>query len=197
MNSRLKTVVIFLNVLYPFLVFAGLVYLKAPVRVFSFALIAVLAINILANYQSLADGNRLTILRMVLWALTVLCVIALIVVTDNAGYAKLYPVIVNAFFFAAFAWSILRPPTMVWRFATLRDKKLASHPERPSIEIYCRKVTLVWCTFFVFNALAALYTAVRASDALWSIYNGMISYILMGILFAGEYLIRRRVMKSL
>jgi uncharacterized membrane protein len=30
----------------------------------------------------------------------------------------------------------------------------------------------------------------------WSLYNGLIAYLLMGLLFAGEYLIRRRTQKQ-
>jgi uncharacterized membrane protein len=39
----------------------------------------------------------------------------------------------------------------------------------------------------------ALYTALFTSMATWTLYNGLIAYLLMGLLFAGEYLVRLRV----
>jgi len=58
---------------------------------------------------------------------------------------------------------------------------------------YTRRVTQVWCGFFVLNGSVALVTALWASDATWALYNGLISYCLMGCLFAGEWLVRRKV----
>ena len=55
-----------------------------------------------------------------------------------------------------------------------------------------RTVTKVWCGFFVANGLAALGTALWASPKVWSLYNGVVAYLLMGVLFAGEYLVRLR-----
>jgi len=58
---------------------------------------------------------------------------------------------------------------------------------------YTRKVTIMWCAFFVANGLAALATALWASNEVWLLYNGLVSYLLMGALFAGEWLVRRRI----
>jgi uncharacterized membrane protein len=44
--------------------------------------------------------------------------------------------------------------------------------------------------FFGINGAIALATALWASAAFWSLYNGLIAYMLMGLLFAGEYLVR-------
>jgi uncharacterized membrane protein len=41
------------------------------------------------------------------------------------------------------------------------------------------------------NGAIALYTALFASMAQWSFYNGFLAYLLMGVLFAGEYCARR------
>jgi uncharacterized membrane protein len=60
---------------------------------------------------------------------------------------------------------------------------------------YTRRVTQVWCGFFIINGSIALITALWSSFAWWSLYNGLIAYVLMGLLFAGEYLIRRRTQK--
>ena len=76
---------------------------------------------------------------------------------------------------------------MIERFARLAEPNL---PE--SGVIWTRKITLVWCIFFVINALIALYTVLFAPMKIWVIYNGFVSYVLMGILLLGEFILRKR-----
>jgi len=59
-------------------------------------------------------------------------------------------------------------------------------------QAYMRKVTQVWCGFFVINGAIAFGTALWASEAVWSLYTGVISYALMALLFGAEYLVRLR-----
>jgi uncharacterized membrane protein len=98
---------------------------------------------------------------------------------------KLYPVLVNLGMLVVFGYSLYAPPSMIERMARLSD------PALPAYAIaYTRRVTQVWCGFFVMNGTLALLTAVWASAAIWSLYNGVLAYVLMGCLFAGEYLVR-------
>lgn len=60
---------------------------------------------------------------------------------------------------------------------------------------YTRRVTQIWCLFFIVNGSIALLTALYGDMALWTAWNGMIAYLLIGALMAGEWLVRRRVMK--
>lgn len=111
---------------------------------------------------------------------------------------RLYPVCVSAVFLTVFGTTLLphnirgRGP-MVFRLACLKDKSIANSPYRDKIFNYCRSVTAAWCVFFVVNGSVALWTALRGSDKVWSVYNGIVSYILMGAMFAVEYMIRRQV----
>lgn len=104
---------------------------------------------------------------------------------------KLYPVLVNAALLIAFGYSLAAPPSMVERMARLTDPNLP-----PAAVAYTRTVTQVWCGFFVINGSIALGTALWASQAVWSLYNGVIAYVLMGLLFAGEYLVRIRFKRA-
>ncbi|NVJ23528.1 MULTISPECIES: hypothetical protein [Myxococcus] len=110
---------------------------------------------------------------------------------NHALPLKLYPVLVNAMLLAVFATSLVYPPSVIERLARLREPELP-----PSGVAYTRRVTQVWCGFFVVNGSIALGTALWASDATWALYNGLIAYGLMGVLFAGEWLVRRRVRAS-
>jgi uncharacterized membrane protein len=98
---------------------------------------------------------------------------------------KLYPVLVNGVLFSVFAYSLVSPPSMIERFARIREPNL---PVRAIS--YTRRVTQVWCIFFFANGAIALVTALWASPATWTLYNGLIAYVMMGLLFAGEYVVR-------
>jgi uncharacterized membrane protein len=101
---------------------------------------------------------------------------------------KAYPIAVNVGLLAFFAASLRGGPTAVERLARLKEPDLDEAGVR-----YTRTVTKIWCVFFVANAAASLATALWASEKIWALYNGLVSYGLMGALFAGEWLVRRRV----
>ena len=46
------------------------------------------------------------------------------------------------------------------------------------------------------NGTVALDSALNRSDAWWALYNGLISYIAMGLMFAGEYAVRLWVRRN-
>ena len=107
---------------------------------------------------------------------------------DRWGPLQLYPALVNAVMFGLFATSLWRGPTVVERLARLREPDFP-----PAAVAYTRRVTQVWCSFFVVNGLIAAGTALWASTAVWALYNGLLSYVAMGALMGGEWLVRRRV----
>jgi len=112
--------------------------------------------------------------------------------SDSPGAMLYYPVLMNAALLLLFASSLVFPPTVVERIARIR------HPDLPMEAVpYLRRVTIAWCIFFVGNGAVALYTAVRATFETWALYNGLIAYVLIGAMFAGELLTRMRVMKGL
>ena len=80
---------------------------------------------------------------------------------------------------------------MVERLARLSEPDLSDRAIR-----YTRKVTILWCCFFVGNGLVALYTALWASFEVWAWYNGAVAYALMALLFSVEWLVRRQVRLS-
>ncbi len=104
---------------------------------------------------------------------------------------KLYPVVISLGMLAVFAHSLSHPPTIIERLARLQN------PQLPAFAVaYTRRVTQVWCGFFALNGGIAFATAVWATPAIWSLYTGVISYVAMGVLFAGEYLVRLYVRRQ-
>ncbi|EPT4024858.1 COG4648 family protein [Enterobacter roggenkampii] len=103
----------------------------------------------------------------------------------------LYPVVVNLVMLAVFGGSLWTAMPLVERLARLREPNLPPEGVR-----YTRKVTLVWCGFFVGNGTMALFTVLHGDMHLWTLWNGMVAYILMGMLMAAEWLVRQRVIKK-
>jgi uncharacterized membrane protein len=190
-----KPLAIAATIAYPFLMLACLVVFKASARGIGLCLCVVASLNFFAMSDSVG-GAAAKARRWGAFGLS-LALVALVFATDNAVFARMYPVVVNLALLAVFGFSLLNPPTAAFRIATLQDKSLRDPgPERDKAESYCRKVTVVWCCFFALNGSIALYTALVASPVAWSVYNGFISYLLMGALFLGETLARRRAMRS-
>ncbi len=108
--------------------------------------------------------------------------------SNEALPLKLYPALVNAALLVVFATSLRYPPTAIERLARLQEPDLP-----PRAVAYTRKVTWVWCGFFLLNGFVATGTALWASQAVWAFYNGLLAYLMMGILFAVEWCVRQRV----
>lgn len=100
---------------------------------------------------------------------------------------RFYPVVVNVGMLLLFGASLIYPPSLIERLARLQTPDLP-----PQGVSYTRRVTQVWCGFFVVNGSIALVTALWSSFEVWSLYNGLIAYLLMGLLFGAEYLVRLR-----
>ncbi|HBN51499.1 MULTISPECIES: hypothetical protein [Thalassospira] len=99
---------------------------------------------------------------------------------------RFYPVIVSLTMGAVFTVTLFTDRPMVERLARLKMPDLDDY----SIA-YTRKLTKVWIGFFAVNAMIATWTALYASMEIWTLYNGFLSYLLIGILFIGEWPVRR------
>jgi uncharacterized membrane protein len=186
MNRGPAAVSHLLFALYPLLIFAGLQFLDP--RTVGAAVLVALAVRYRRNAMRLVSGlSSWQWLALALPPVLGLAVIA----TNSEPLLRLYPASISASMLILFGATLLRPPTMVERFARLRDPELS-----PTAVRYTRHVTEVWCLFFVFNGALAAYTALAASREAWALYNGFITYLLMGVLLAGERAVRRRMMSA-
>jgi uncharacterized membrane protein len=112
--------------------------------------------------------------------------IGLAIVTDERFVLLLLPSAVSLFLLGTFGWSLRVGPPMVERLARLVD------PDLPDFCVpYCRKVTIAWCSFFAANSLCAALLALFGSLEWWALYTGFIAYLLLGALFAGEFILRK------
>ena len=164
-----------LMVIYPFLVGWSLSHGH-----FLWVSVMLIALGIVRLFS---QGNQL---MMPLTWFAIFCGGLSLLLKDHA-WLKMYPVFMSVGAGMIFASTLIKPPSMIERFARLAEPDL---PE--SGVIWTRKVTIIWCIFFVMNALIALYSVLFAPMKIWVIYNGFISYVLMGILLLGEFILRKR-----
>ena len=97
---------------------------------------------------------------------------------------KYYPVCMNFTFFITFFLSLFGKETVIQKIA----KAIKSELKPIELE-YTRKLTYVWTGFCFINFLISFAT-VYMSEQVWVIYNGVISYILVGLMFVVEYIVR-------
>jgi uncharacterized membrane protein len=121
-------------------------------------------------------------------AVTAIAFSVLLALFDSPLLLRWYPVLISAFMLGLFALSLKYGPPMVERLARLREPQLPANAV-----VYTRQVTVVWSVFFLCNGLLAAALTLWAPLSWWMLYTGLISYGLMGLLFAIEWLIRQRV----
>ncbi|MGL6419819.1 hypothetical protein ACSZMW_19505 [Aeromonas allosaccharophila] len=173
-----------LLLLYPLLVYLGLS--NGERGLLALLLLPLFAIRLFAG-AALPDAWR--------WATRGLGAVGLLLISLNIWFREhdwllYYPIAVNATLLGVFGWSLAQPMTLVERLARLTTPGLPERGVR-----YTRKVTQVWCLFFIGNGLFSGWTVWHGDLALWSLYNGLVSYLLMGALMGGEWLVRQHVMK--
>ena len=163
---------------YPFVVYLLLERMPALL------LIGVLGILIAARLATMRQLNRRQ-RRFALTGVGTFCAVAW--AGSELHLVKLYPVLVSVAGAAYGTWTLARPPSAVERIAR------AASPQEPFDQrkiVYTRRVTWMWVCFLIANGAVAAYSAVAASTGFWALYNGFISYLLIGALFGGEHLFR-------
>lgn len=117
--------------------------------------------------------------------LAVAAVVAATIVWNDPLGLLLIPTFISVALLTTFGLSLRAEQSMIERFARLQVDTLS-----PQEIAYCRRVTLVWCVFFVVNGAVALGLALRESLGAWTLYTGLVSYLVIGALLASEYVYR-------
>lgn len=116
----------------------------------------------------------------------VIIVIVLGIILDDHRAMLALPVLINVALLVTFGGSLMRGVPMVERFARL------ARPDLPESQLpYCRQVTAAWCGFFVLNGATCAALAMWAPVGVWTLYTGAIAYVIIGLLFVLEYLVRK------
>jgi uncharacterized membrane protein len=179
-----RTVLVALYPVYPALILGGL-YFGSP-RVIALILLAVFWLQRMLQARSLpAWIASLTALD---WAVVAMLSSGsvLTALTNSELALRCYPALVNMGLLVSFGATLVRPPSMIERFARMHLTEIT-----PRVAAHTRRVTQLWCAMFVLNGVLALYTALACSREVWAAFNGLISYMLVGTLIIGEWIYRR------
>ncbi len=181
MSLLFRMVLAVIIIAYPFVVYFGLLHFQFWQVALFIAVLALLRILLLKN------KNNSVLKTGLIGAVLLLCLALLAMMLEASLWLKLSPVALSLLLLFFFASSLFSSKSMIERFAELREKNIT--PEKKQ---YMRKLTVVWCVFFVINATISVYT-IFLSDKSWMLYNGLISYLLIGTLVVGELLFRHLI----
>lgn len=188
LSKKLNVLNLFLGIvliLYPLVVYFGLQYTGiefiAPVLIVLF-IVRLLLLKIKSSDLSWA-------LRLGLFLGISLSVLSWLL--HKADWLLYYPVSINLLLLLVFGYSLYHPPTIVEQLARVTEPNLSLKGIT-----YTQTVTKIWCVFFVVNATISIITCLFDNKAYWTLYNGLISYLIMGTLMGGEWLIRQKVRKD-
>jgi len=127
--------------------------------------------------------KQVRILKALMPVITMFCVIFIFHRTGFI-FLKYYPPIANFAFFAVFFSSLFGKQTIIQKIA------LAAEPDAgEEVMRYTKNLTYIWSAFMFLNFTVSFAT-VFMSKEIWMLYNGLISYMLVGAFFFIEYIVR-------
>ncbi len=178
MKTVLSVLLAITAVVYPVLVYAGLSYFS--VKEVAMVLGSLLGLRIIVGVFS----------KKVFWgpfialAISIATPMGIAIALDSEFALRLMPSMINVSLFFVFGATLWTLP-MIERFASMYNPDLSKNQKK-----HCRQFTLLWCAFFLGNALVS-FALCWAPLSWWALYTGLLSYVMMGVLFASEFLVRR------
>ena len=166
-----------LSMLYPFLLYFG----RDALGVWVISLCMTLAWALRALFAVHRPQRILALVCTVFFGLQL--------IQQSASLMYWYPVMVSAILLTVFTSSLWAEQTLIERLARLKEPELS-----PQGAAYTRRLTKIWCLFFMINILITSVLILLKHWHLWMVYTGVISYLLMGLLFVGEWLYRRFIL---
>ena len=178
----LRVAFVGLLALYPFIIYFGIRVLPASF----FGLL--LAALVVLRFSVVSSDERAVALPVMLLLLAYAIGATIVGRTQALLY---YPVLVNGLLCIVFALSLRKDEALLLRLVRSRGIPMSEYGPG-----YLTRLTAVWAGFFALNGMVALWTT-TASLEVWTLYNGLISYLLVATLILGEWLFRRHYKRRL
>lgn len=163
-----------LGVAYPVIVLWSLRY---GARATSVVALAIVALGVAIRFRGAPRDQVLAVIRV---PVGISALLLGGIVWDDRRFVLALPVLISGFLLVDFA-SSLRSVPVIERFARLGDPDLSEVKQR-----HCRRWTQRWCLFFALNGTIAGVLALTSSTFAWSLYSGLIAYVLMALMFGAE-----------
>ena len=148
------------------------------------------------GYYGLAIGALLILLICIgaslpgraRWLLAVpVALLAILYFVEPRQLLFVPPVLINLLGGALFAASLRRGrEPVISRIARLERGELSNE-----LAAYTRRLTWIWTFFFALMALLCVLLALSAPLPVWSLFANFINYLLVALLFFGEFVYRR------
>jgi uncharacterized membrane protein len=181
-----------LIIFYPLLVFSALVIFKLKIQYLSLLLIVLAIAYFIINKQNYSGRHPafIFISPAILFIIGSLCFVLPFFVEStyfNNILLKIYPALADLVYLTLMGTSLFIPPNLVFSLVNLFDKNLKDHLDKAYYAHYCRRCAIAWCVYFIIDAVICFITSIRSSDLIWAIYNSGITYVIMGLIFAAQY----------
>lgn len=137
-----------------------------------------LLLYLLKSALSLRNGIKRNQIFIFATIITLLC---FAIILNRASLALYTPALINLGLLLSFGSTLFIGPPLIETFARRQVNSLSDEEVR-----YCKNLTIVWSFFFVFNGSISVIISAAGNMEHWIIYNGFISYILIGLLFSIE-----------
>ena len=165
------------GILYPFLVYFALSHNVSTV------ILVLMSVILLSRVYISCRSKQY--MYALLWLLGIL--ILLTTGVWLAVYAaKLLPALINIALAVMFAKTILQGTPLIERIARL---EIPNIPD--DIIAYTHLLTKIWVVYFASQAVITCILAYWASNHFWAIYNGILIYIMLLLMFVIEYSYRK------
>ena len=168
----------FASVAYPFLVYFGISHYGPATFAGLLFIILFLRFIFAKQYKEPTQWALLIVVSL-------FCTITVFI--NSLDLLRYYPVVMSTGFMIIFLYSLSSDTPLIEKFA-----RAAGENPTPFAKRWARNLTKAWIVILLVNAIIAGYTACCLSLEAWTLYNGLLSYILFASFFTFEYIIRKR-----
>ena len=179
MRKLLLLGLVVLSVFYPLVVYFGLQHLSPAL--FSVVFVGAAVLRLLS-----AERSPLQLMTFV----AIAAYSGAVAFSNSQTLVLLYPVFMSWCVAFVFASSLLGSHNLIETIAQKRGQVITPNAKR-----YTYRLTQVWAVVLSLNGVIALVLALSGNMALWALYCGLLSYFVIGVLFAGEWFYRRHYIR--
>lgn len=159
-----------ITVLVPFVIYFGFKYFGIR-----YLLYGLLFLYLLRSASCLKEGMKR---NQAFVLISIAAIFGLAIILNRASLALYTPVLINLGLLLSFGSTLIIGPPIVEIFARKHVKSLSE------IEVkYCRNVTVLWSAFFIINGSISFIISATGNIDYWILYNGFVSYIMIGLIF--------------
>lgn len=165
-KDLLPVIMFLVSLAYPFLVYFNIDSVKPGWFGAALLVMTVFRLTLIGTKRQTSD-----------WLITALVTLfcSLLIVLESETLLKCYPVMMSVAMGTVFLISLKDKHNLIERFAA------AGGPPPPKkARGYLKKLCTAWGVLLLLNGAVAAWTVWFASLAVWTLYNGLISYLLIG-----------------